>query len=78
MVSDSRAKVGEVVDVELEVDGLPVACKAEVVRRGVKTNGAPSRTSAALRFVGLPDELRDRIALYVLREQAAEKVQRNR
>lgn len=78
VVSESRARVGELVDVELELAGVRFTCKAEVVRRGVKTNGAPSRTSAALRFVGLPDELKERIALYVLSEQAVEKAQRNR
>jgi hypothetical protein len=78
VVCDSRAREGEVVEVELLLDGQQVACRAEVVRRGVKTNGAPSRTSAALRFVGISPELRDRIALYVLREQAAEKRGRQR
>ena len=78
VVSESRARVGEVVEVELSIDGCPVSCRAEVVRRGVKTNGAPARTSAALRFVGLPEELKDRIALYVLRAQAGEKAGRHK
>lgn len=78
VVCESRARVGEVVDVELEIDGQPIACKAEVVRRGVKTNGAPSRTSAALKFVGLSAALKERIALFVLRQQASEKLQRQK
>jgi len=78
VVSESRAKVGEVVDVELELGGQLVACKAEVVRRGVKTNGAPSRTSAALKFVQVPAELRELLALYVLRAQAGEKAGLNK
>jgi len=78
VVSESRAKVGEVVDVELELAGRMISCKAEVVRRGVKTNGAPSRTSAALRFVQIEPELRDALALYVLRAQASDKAGRNK
>ncbi|MBI5546845.1 MAG: PilZ domain-containing protein [Deltaproteobacteria bacterium] len=78
VVSESRARVGQIVEVELAIDGQPVHCRAEVVRRGVKTNGAPSRTSAALRFVGLSDELKERIALHVLRQQAGEKASRHK
>lgn len=78
VVSESRARVGEIVDVELVIGGHPVLCKAEVVRRGVKTNGAPSRTSAALKFLGLPEEIKDRLAVYVLREQASEKAGRRK
>ena len=78
VVSESRARVGEVVDVELELAGRRIACKAEVVRRGVKTNGAPSRTSAALRFVQLDAELKEQLALHVLRAQASEKAGRNK
>lgn len=78
VVSESRARVGEVVDVEMELEGRRIACKAEVVRRGVKTNGAPSRTSAALRFVGFPADLREQLSMYVLRAQASEKAGRNK
>jgi c-di-GMP-binding flagellar brake protein YcgR len=78
VVSESRARVGEVVDVEMELEGRTILCKAEVVRRGVKTNGAPSRTSAALKFVGLPPDLREQLEMYVLRSQASEKAGRNK
>ncbi len=78
VVSESRARVGEVVDVEMELEGRTIQCKAEVVRRGVKTNGAPSRTSAALRFVGFPADLREQLSMYVLRAQASEKAGRNK
>ena len=78
VVSESRARVGEVVDVEMELEGQKISCKAEVVRRGVKTNGAPSRTSAALRFVGFPADLREQLSMYVLRAQASEKAGRNK
>lgn len=78
VVSESRARVGEVVDLEMELEGRRIACKAEVVRRGVKTNGAPSRTSAALRFVGFPADLREQLSMYVLRAQASEKAGRNK
>jgi len=47
VVSDTRARVGEQVDVELELEGELIRCRAEVVRRGVKTQGASPRTSAA-------------------------------
>jgi hypothetical protein len=78
VVSDSRARAGEMVDVELELGGELLKCRAEVVRRGVKVNGASSRTSAALKFVGLSDQDRERIALYVLGVQAKEKANRRR
>lgn len=78
VVCDSRARPGELVDVELELDGRMLRCRAEVVRRGVKTNGAPSRTSAALKFVGLDEATREQIAMYVLGQQACEKAGRGR
>jgi hypothetical protein len=78
VVSDSRARAGEIVDVELELGGDPLRCRAEVVRRGVKIRGASSRTSAALKFIGLSEQDRERIALYVLGVQAREKAVRRR
>ncbi|MGC4113914.1 MAG: PilZ domain-containing protein [Myxococcales bacterium] len=78
VVSECQARVGEVVDVEMELEGRTIQCKAEVVRRGVKTNGAPSRTSAALKFVGFPSDLREHLSMYVLRAQASEKAGRNK
>lgn len=74
VVSETRARVGEVVEVELDFEGRVLCCSAEVVRRGVKANGAPSRTSAAFRFLGLSDDDRERVALFVLRAQASEKL----
>lgn len=70
------AHPGDLVDVELDVGGGTIRCRAEVVRRGVKTGGVSSRTNAALRFLGLRAEERERIALYVLSVQAREKVSR--
>jgi c-di-GMP-binding flagellar brake protein YcgR len=78
IVSHSQARVGEVVDVELDLGGHPIRCRAEVVRRGVKTTGAPSRTSAALKFIGLSDELRQTVAVYVLGRQAGEKLRQRK
>ncbi len=62
--------LGDLLDVELDVDGETLRCRAEVVRRGVKTGGVSSRTNAALRFVGLSAAQRDRLALWVLTMQA--------
>jgi hypothetical protein len=78
VVSESRAKIGETVEVQLELGGEVIHCKAEVLRRGVKVNGACPRTSAALKFIGLDDALRDKIALHVLGVHARDKVSRNR
>ena len=78
VVSESRARVGETIEVELELSGEVIHCRAEVIRRGVKASGACPRTSAALKFIGLSDELRDRIALHVLQIHAREKVARRR
>ena len=68
---------GDVLDVELDLDGETLRCRAEVVRRGVKTGGVTSRTNAALRFLDLPSASRDRIGVYVLSLQAREKVVRH-
>jgi c-di-GMP-binding flagellar brake protein YcgR len=78
LVSESHARIGEIVDIEMELEGSVFKCRAEVVRRGVKTHGAASRTSAALKFIGLPEPNRERIALFVLRSQACQKLGRNR
>jgi hypothetical protein len=71
------AHPGDLVDVELDLDGDTIRCRAEVVRRGVKTGGVTSRTNAALRFIGLPAAQRDRIAVYVLSAQARQKAARH-
>ncbi len=68
---------GGLVDVELDLDGDTIRCRAEAVRRGMKTGGVTSRTSAALRFIGLPAAQRDRIAVYVLSAQARQKAARH-
>jgi hypothetical protein len=78
VVSELEAATGEQIDLELEIEGIRIKGKAEVVRRGVKTHGVASRTSAALRFVGLSEEQRGRIALFVLHAQAVEKLRRRR
>ena len=67
------AHAGDLVDVELGLDGEPIRCQAEVVRRGVKSGGMSSRVNAALRFVNLRTADRERIALFVLSLQAREK-----
>jgi c-di-GMP-binding flagellar brake protein YcgR len=64
---------GDLVEVELDLDGETILCQAEVVRRGVKADGISSRTNAAVRFIGLSEAQRHRIALYVLSVQASEK-----
>lgn len=69
------AHAGDFVDLELELDGKPIRCQAEVLRRGVKSGGMSSRVNAALRFVGLPEAERQRIALFVLSVQAKEKAE---
>jgi len=71
------AHPGDLVDVELDLGGETVRCRAEVVRRGVKTGGVSSRTNAALRFVDLPSAARDRLAVWVLAAQAREKAARH-
>lgn len=68
---------GDLVDVELDLGGETIRCRAEVVRRGVKTKGVTSRTNAAIRFLGLPPVERDRIAVRVLSLQAREKAARH-
>lgn len=78
VVCESRASVGERVEVEFELDGEPIRCAAEVLRRGVKIHGALSRTNAALKFIGLTAAQRERIQLFVLREQALSRVERHR
>ena len=78
VVSESAAKVGERVDVEFELGGELFRCQAEVVRRGVKVNGAVSRTNAALKFLGLTEEQSAKIRLFVLGEQARNKADRRR
>jgi len=71
------AHPGDLVEVELDLDGEAVRCRAEVVRRGVKTGGVSSRTNAALRFVDLPAAARDRLAVWVLSAQARERAARH-
>ncbi len=78
IVSESRARVGQIVEVELELEGEIVHCKAEVMRRGVKVNGAAHRDGAALKFLGLSERLRDKVALHVLETHAREKLARGR
>lgn len=78
VVSELNAKEGDFVEVELDLGGTVVKGRAEVIRRGVKTHGVGSRTSAALRFVGLPEELRERLSIHVLRAQALEKLRHRR
>lgn len=78
IVSESDAKVGERVDVEFELDGEMFRCQAEVVRRGVKVNGAISRSNAALKFIGIGEKDRERLKLFVLGEQAKNKMDRRR
>lgn len=78
IVCESRAGVGERVEVEFELDGAPIRCEAEVLRRGVKVHGALSRTSAALKFIGLSEAQSEKIQLFVLREQALAKLDRRR
>ncbi len=76
LANGGSVHAGYMIDVELDLDGETIRCQAEVVRRGVKTGGVSSRINAALRFVGLPAEQRDRIALFVLSVQASEKAAR--
>ncbi|MDR0965922.1 MAG: PilZ domain-containing protein [Myxococcales bacterium] len=78
VVSESRANVGERVEVEFELGGEALRCQAEVLRRGVKIHGALSRTNAALKLLDLSPAQRDTIQLFVLREQAAAKLDRRR
>ena len=78
VVTELHAKEGDHVDVVLELGDLVITGKAQVVRRGVKTHGVGSRTSAALKFVDLPAEVRDRLALHVLQQQAVEKLRHKR
>ncbi len=78
VVCESRAAVGERVEVEFELDGEIIRCSAEVLRRGVKIHGAHSRTNAALKFIGLSEAQREKIQLFVLREQAIAKLERHR
>ncbi len=78
LVSDGEpTHPGDLVDVELDLDGETIRCRAEVVRRGVKTGGVTSRTNAALRFLDLQPAARDRIGVCVLSLQAREKVARH-
>jgi hypothetical protein len=71
------AHPGDLLDVELHLDGETVRCRAEVVRRGVKTGGVSSRTNAAIRFLGLSPATRERLAVWVLSAQAREKASRH-
>jgi len=66
-------QVGDLIDVEIDLEEGVIRCQAEVLRRGVKSGGFTSRVNAALRFVGLSDADREWIALYVLAVQAKEK-----
>lgn len=78
VVCESRAGVGARVEVEFELDGEPIRCEAEVLRRGVKIHGSLSRANAALKFIDLTEAQREKIQLFVLREQALAKLDRRR
>jgi hypothetical protein len=73
VANGGSARAGDVVEVEMDLMGEAIRCRAEVVRRGVKTNGVSSRTNATIRFLDMPPDQRDRIALHVLSTQAGEK-----